>query len=298
MEVLVFVYWFAHALSYRVTSRTFSFPKSTVCRIVHKIGHQIKNVVAAGRVICYPLPGQLYGVGHGFAQLAQHAAFQKAVGAVDGCHIRIKPPGRNKEDYFNYKQFYSIQMQAVCDSTGRFLNIFVGYPGSVHDTRIFKNSPLYYNAEYPPPGYFLLGDGGYPCIDTPICVITPFKMPLQGPVQERFSRCHSRGHTIIERAFGMMKARWRRTLFSALKVKVGFCTKVVIACAFLHNVCLTHGDVLEPEDAEDADATSPPSPDAAVFVDRSGVQFRDRLAARVSAPVGVQRPLMEHDYTL
>ncbi|KAK9976934.1 hypothetical protein ABG768_018826, partial [Culter alburnus] len=155
-----------------------------------------------------------------------------------------------------------------------------------------------YNAEYPPFGYFLLGDGGYPCTDMPICIITPFKMPLQGPVQERFNRCHSQGRTIIERAFGMMKARWRRTLFSALEVKVGFCTEVVIACAFLHNVCLTHGDVLEPEDAEDADATSPPSPDAAVFVDRSGVQFRDRLAAQVSAPVGVQRPLMEHDYTL
>lgn len=75
----------------------------------------------------------------------------------------------------------------------------------------------------------------------------------------------------------------------------------MIACAFLHNVCLTHGDVLEPEgaeDAEDPDAPSPPSPDAAFFVERSGVQFRDRLAARVSAPVGVLLPLMEHDYTL
>lgn len=62
-----------------------------------------------------------------------------------------------------------------------------------------------------------------------------------------------RGLTIIERTFGMMKARWRRTLSSALEVEVCFCTEVMIACAFLHNVCLTHGDVVEPEDAEDAD---------------------------------------------
>lgn len=59
LEVLVFVYWLAHALSYRVTLRIFSIPKSTVCRVVHNISHQIKNVVAAGRVICYPLPGQI-----------------------------------------------------------------------------------------------------------------------------------------------------------------------------------------------------------------------------------------------
>jgi len=44
---------------------------------------------------------------------------------MDGRHIRIKPPNRNKEDYFNYKQFYFIQMQTNCDSQGRFLNIFV-----------------------------------------------------------------------------------------------------------------------------------------------------------------------------
>lgn len=181
-------------------------------------------------------------------------------------------------------------MQAVCDSTGRFLNIFVGYSGSVHDTHVFKNSPLYCNAEYPPAGYFLLGDGGYPSIDRPIRVVTPYKLPLQGPVEERFNRCHSRGRIVIERAFGMMKARWRRTLFSALEVKVGFCTQVVIACAFLHNVCLSNGDVLEPDDAQDAEPPLPPPLDTADPVDRSAVQFRDRLAAQVSAPLGVQLP--------
>ncbi len=71
---------------------------------------------------------------------------------------------------------------------------------------------------------------------------------------------------------------------------MGFCTEEVIVCAFLHNVCLTNGDVL--------DTPSTPSPDAAVLVDRSAVQFRDKLAPWVSAPVGVQLPLTEHDYTL
>jgi len=63
---------------------------------VHKIARQIKNVVAAGSFVILV---QLKGVDHGLAQLAWHPAFIKAVGANDGCHIRIKPPGGNKEDY-------------------------------------------------------------------------------------------------------------------------------------------------------------------------------------------------------
>ncbi len=133
--------------------------------------------MAAGQVIGCPRPDQIDAVGQGFAQLARHPAFQNAVGAIDGCHIRIKPLGFNKDDYFNYRQFYNIQMQAVCHSTGQFLNIFVGYPGSVY-TCIVKTA-VYCNAEYPPPGNFLQGDCGYPCTDKPIQVFTPLKMPYK-----------------------------------------------------------------------------------------------------------------------
>lgn len=83
-------------------------------------------------------------VGDGFARLANHQAFGKAAGAVDGCHIRIKcPGGPDGHNYNNRKLFPSVVLQAVCDHQGRFIDIFVGYPGSVHDARILKNSPIY-----------------------------------------------------------------------------------------------------------------------------------------------------------
>ena len=31
----------------------------------------------------------------------------------------------------------------MCDDNLRFLDVFAGYPGSVHDARVFRNSPLY-----------------------------------------------------------------------------------------------------------------------------------------------------------
>ena len=48
-----------------------------------------------------------------------------------------------KEDYFNRKQFYSVNMQAVADTSLKFLDITVGYPGSLHDARVFSLSPIF-----------------------------------------------------------------------------------------------------------------------------------------------------------
>ncbi|CAL9684697.1 unnamed protein product [Knipowitschia caucasica] len=52
LEILIFVYWLAHGISFRVAAMAFSVPKSTVCRVVHKIAELI--VKNAHRVICYP----------------------------------------------------------------------------------------------------------------------------------------------------------------------------------------------------------------------------------------------------
>uniref|UniRef100_UPI003AAC81F6 putative nuclease HARBI1 n=1 Tax=Centroberyx gerrardi TaxID=166262 RepID=UPI003AAC81F6 len=293
IEVLIFVFWLAHGVSYRVTAWAFHVPKSTIFRVVHRIAKEIRR--CKSKVIFFPSPNTLEEVGRGFGQLAQHEAFNKAVGAIDGCHIRIKPPKHNQLDYFNYKQFHSIQLQGICDSSGRFLDIFVGYGGSVHGTRILRNSPVYFNSLYPPPGFFLLGDGGYPCLQLPIMIITPFRHPLQGRMQDRFNKMHGRARSIIERTFGVMKAWGRATLFKALEVRPNFCSEVALACAFLHNVCLIHGDVMEPELQPEEPGPLAPH-DLQDIQERSGAHMRDRLCAHISAPQHLQAPLRDHDY--
>ncbi|KAL1246813.1 hypothetical protein QQF64_034816 [Cirrhinus molitorella] len=160
IEVLVFLYWLAHAASYRVVSQAFDIPRSSVHDIVHRVTKAILGILK--KVICFPNSDDLEAVGAGFAQLAGSPAFSRAVGAIDGCHIRIKPPANNSHCYYNRKLFHSIQLQAITDHQGKFIDIFVGYPGSVHDARVLKNSPVYTASMYPPPGKCILGDGGYP----------------------------------------------------------------------------------------------------------------------------------------
>lgn len=89
IEVLVTLYWLACGASYRVTADIFGMPLSTVCRVVHKVVDALMGVIH--NVISLPKRHEVEGVGIGFSRLAGHEAFKGAVGAIDGCHIRIVP---------------------------------------------------------------------------------------------------------------------------------------------------------------------------------------------------------------
>lgn len=216
----MFLLWLASATSYRVVSRAFGIPRSTVHDVIHRVADKIIKI--KNRVIHFPPPDDLQHIGAGFARLAGSPAFARVVGSIDGCHVCIKPLGADAQDYFNRKLFHSIKLQAVCDHQCQFLDIFVGYPGSVHDSRVLKNSPLYVQSLYPPEGYCILGDGGYPCMSRPVALVTPYREPVRGVVDGRFNRHHAKARLVIERAFGIMKTRWRSVFFKALEVHPAF----------------------------------------------------------------------------
>lgn len=291
IEVLLFLFWLGHAASFRVVSRTFDIPKSSVHDIVHRVSSAIVRILR--RVIAFPTGDDLVAVGEGFAQLAGSPAFSSAVGAIDGCHIRIKPPAATAQCYLNRKLFHSIQLQAITDHRGKFIDIFVGYPGSVHDARVLRNSPVFTGSLYPPAGKCILGDGGYPCLREPICLITPYREPVQNPVQARYNSKHSRARNIVERAFGMMKTRWRSVFFKAMEVSPAFVPEVIACCAVLHNIALQNGDIVEPEVGENNDDGPPEALNPGT---RSGEHVRDNLAAAVSAPDVRLPALHDHDY--
>ena len=55
--------------------------------------------------------------------------------------------------------------QLVCDNNMVFTDVLAGWPGSVHDSRVLRNSELFHTAVNKFPGdTHLLGDGGYPLL--------------------------------------------------------------------------------------------------------------------------------------
>ncbi|XP_049308660.1 uncharacterized protein LOC125777617 [Bactrocera dorsalis] len=95
------------------------------------------------------------------------------VGYVDGTEIPLaEKPSQDSEAYFSRKHQYSVKVQAVCDHSLQIRHLVLGYPGSVHDARIFSNCELSNDADVFLEGAeWIAGDSAYKLSST---VITPF----------------------------------------------------------------------------------------------------------------------------
>jgi len=71
------------------------------------------------------------------------ANFPNVIGAIDGTHIAIKAPSANEEAYVNRKGVHTINVQAVCDAEMKLTNIVAKWPGSSHDSFIWRSSSLH-----------------------------------------------------------------------------------------------------------------------------------------------------------
>lgn len=144
----------------------------------------------------------------------------------------------------------SMTLQGVCDAQRRFLDVCVGSPSRIHDSRVFSLSPI--SDELPGiccGQYHLLGDAAYPLREY---LLTPFKDygNLTHKVRN-YNIKHSQTRVRIENSFGILKQRFRQlTRLDFFQVE-RMC-KFVLACCTLHNMCINQNDVYNgDEDADD-----------------------------------------------
>ena len=86
---------------------------------------------------------------------------------------------------------------------------------------------------------FLIGDGAYPANTW---LLKPFPNNLNlSQEHDKFSRLLSSAKVAVERAFGILKARWR-FLLNCLDHNIENLLDVIISCCVLHNICQMKGD--------------------------------------------------------
>lgn len=239
--VLMTLWFLSNKEPHRTLCNLFNMSLASIFRIIRRVIHWLVTLVP--HVIKWPEGNQLVKISRGFEE---KAGITNCIGAIDGSHISINKPERYSRKFFNRKQNYSILLQAVCDSDMKFLNIYCGDPGSFHDSRMLRRSQLFHIAERNkrtlfPNNSFLLGDKGYNGIARK-WIVSPFKDDGNLTVEQvRFNSQVTITRVSIERAFGILKARFRQLHKLPLR-KTKFMTKVIVASCVLHNLCLENED--------------------------------------------------------
>ncbi|XP_050513236.1 putative nuclease HARBI1 isoform X2 [Diabrotica virgifera virgifera] len=229
-QVLIFLWYAGHQTSsFRDVGDRFDVTVSSVNRILYRLTMFLSNL--SPEIIKWPTAAEKHVSQQHFA----NKGFPNVIGAIDGCHIKIDRPDNDPDSYINRKGFYSVQMQAVCDHKKKIIDLFLGYPGSVHDSRVFRNSPLNANLERKCQQYFLLGDSGYPLRNN---LLTPYKN--RGNLtrqQQNYNVKLSKNRYVIEHCFGIVKQKFRQLYHVKLR-NIRFIVHFIRAACVLHNIAL------------------------------------------------------------
>ena len=263
-RVAVALWRLATNVEYRTISHLFGIGRSTACGIVHDVCRAIVQTLLP-IYIQLPQGERLDETIRGFERIKR---FPQVGGVIDGCHIPIIAPEEHHEDYHNRKGYHSIILQGVVDPKYCFTDVFIGWPGRVHDARVLANSPLYglgQNGTLFPPDktevingvtipVVIIGDAAYPLLEW---LMKPYADNGRlTPSQRAFNNNLSSTRMAVEIAFGRLKGHWR-ILLKRLDMKTQNVPLAVGACCTLHNICEIHGEAFDdnwwPNDNDDDD---------------------------------------------
>ena len=226
-----------------MTANTFGIHQSTLTKCIKQV---------CGAIVTYMVPKLITLPKSQDEMLSKISEFEvafgmtQAFGCIDGTHIPIKAPILNSQDYYNYKQFFSLNVQGVCDFKGYFMDVDCRWPGSCHDAKVYANStinksmhsnqiPIIYKqiilGEEKIPNY-IIGDPAYP--------LTPFCMKehesCKSNAQTVFNNMLRTARNPIECAYGRLKARWG-ILTKRIDFKLETIPTIIMSCFALHNFC-------------------------------------------------------------
>jgi hypothetical protein len=196
-------------------------------------------------VISFPEGNQLLHVIDGYER---KWGFPMCAEAIDGTHIPILAPTESHAEYVNRKGYHSILMQAVVDCDYLFRDVVIGWPGSVHDARVFSNSAIFMkgneqklfpsditreiNGEDVSP--LILADPAYHLLPW---LIKGYPRNNEAPRRQKiFNYRLSRARMTVENTFCRWKGRFTR-FSKRVDMEVSTLVSVTHASCILHNLC-------------------------------------------------------------
>ncbi|KAK6029166.1 hypothetical protein OSTOST_04728 [Ostertagia ostertagi] len=166
------------------------------------------------------------------------------LGFIDGTHCRIQRPHVAEGDFVNRKGYHSLNVGMVVDYDLRIRWVSSKFPGSAHDSRVFKTSELYE------------------------------QLKNQELSEERYNRAVCSARARVERAFAVLKRQFH-ILHGECRYSPDRAAQIVVACCVLRNIAIGQNESSDYDeyagaDREDDEVPSDPlvetpSPSAVAF---------------------------------
>ena len=195
--------------------------------------------------------------------------------AVDGMMVifseapRKLPQNKNPQQFWCRKQKYAENVQLVCNDR-YILDLVLGWPGSTHDSRIWKRSEVkaYIESQR---RFYIAGDSGYPISEV---LLKPYSTNEAGrdPRKRLFNKRLSGIRTVMsECIFGCWKRRF--PILKNMRTDFDLSQKIILATAVLFNLGRRWGDE---EDSEDEEEEEHERAERAVVVEGDAASVRLR----------------------
>ncbi|XP_065091624.1 putative nuclease HARBI1 [Ochlerotatus camptorhynchus] len=239
-QILAFLWFSANKNSYREVCTLFDMAESTFCNHLNSILDFFYDI--SKHIIKFPETED--GKERVAANFKKISKFDNVLGCIDGSYVSIRKPAKKiKSTYVNRHDMLSITLQGVCDANKSFMDICVGSPSKIHDSRIFTLSPL--SDDLPQichQKFHLLGDAAYPLREY---LLTPYRNDgRMNQKKRKYNLKHAQTRVLIENAFGLLKTRFRQLMRLDFFFVERMC-KFVTACCVLHNICISFNDNIE-----------------------------------------------------
>lgn len=158
-------------------------------------------------------------------------------------------PSKLRLHVFNYKNFFSVVLQAAVDARYKFIAIDVGGYGKQSDGGTFQASGLYQSVMdktiiLPDPAplpqsdvvapYVFVADEAYPLLTFLMKPYSGGDLPLS---QECFNKRLSRTRKVVECAFGILNSKWC-ILSKCIDTRVDLADSIIKCVCILHNTII------------------------------------------------------------
>ena len=191
-------------------------------------------------VICWPNESERREIARRF----EHKyGWQNCVYIIDGTLFPLtrKPQVEDYSDYWGRKLGYTINAVILCDDKRRILYYLAGNPGTCHDQRAWRQTPMFKQ----PSSHFSeteygLGDSAFDCEWFLLLAFSRPNGACMARQNEMFNEQMSKPRVISEHVNGILKGRF--PILNALphvikgKKSMRDCLKSIDCCIILHNL--------------------------------------------------------------